>query len=115
MRSLETGFPELQRNGTRTCLDSDTLFILRSHMSYSSLCAALCSVFAAYFMLIEASAADAAVHADDRPFADGLVSCLAAELPCLHRLSLPPSSRVAGRCPPSFRPSGGAEAEALLG
>jgi hypothetical protein len=30
-------------------------------------------------------------------------------------LSLPPWSRVARRCPPSFRPFGGAEAEAPLG
>jgi hypothetical protein len=34
---------------------------------------------------------------------------------CLRPLSLPPSSRVARRCPPSFRPFGGAEAEAPLG
>jgi hypothetical protein len=34
---------------------------------------------------------------------------------CLRPLSLPPSSRVAWRCPPSFRPFGGAEAEAPLG
>jgi hypothetical protein len=34
---------------------------------------------------------------------------------CLRPLSLQPCSRVARRCPPSFRPFGGTEAEAPLG
>jgi hypothetical protein len=53
--------------------------------------------------------ADAAVPAGERVFAAGLVHS------CLCPLSLPPSSRVARRCPPCFRPFGGAEAEAPLG
>jgi hypothetical protein len=52
---------------------------------------------------------DAAVPAGERVFAASLVPS------CLRPLSLPPSSRVARRCPPSFRPFGGAEAEAPLG
>jgi hypothetical protein len=53
--------------------------------------------------------ADAAVPAGERVFAAGLVHS------CLRPVSLPPSSRVARRCPLSFRPFGGAEAEAPLG
>jgi hypothetical protein len=41
------------------------------------------------------------------------VACALAR--CLRPLSLPPSSRVARRCPPSFRAFGGAEAEAPWG
>jgi hypothetical protein len=49
------------------------------------------------------------LYAGERVFAAGLVHS------CLSPLSLPPWSRVARRCPPSFRPFGGAEAEAPLG
>jgi hypothetical protein len=70
---------------------------------------AVCSVIASYVLLVGASVADAAVPVGDPPFAADLVPC------CLQPLSLPPSSRVAGRCPSLFRPSGDAEAEAHLG
>jgi hypothetical protein len=70
---------------------------------------AVCSLLACYVLLVGASVADAAVPAGERVFAAGLVHS------CLRPLSLPPSSRVARRCPPSFRPFGGAEAEAPLG
>jgi hypothetical protein len=73
------------------------------------ICVAVCSVIASYVLLVGASVADAAVPVGDPPFAAGLVPC------CMQPLSLPPSSHVAGRCPPSFRPFGGAEAAALLG
>jgi hypothetical protein len=69
----------------------------------------VCSVLACYILLVGASVADAAVPAGERVFAAGLVHS------CLGLLSLPPSSRVARRCPTSFRPFGGAEAEAPLG
>jgi hypothetical protein len=69
---------------------------------------AVCSVLACYVFLVGASVADAAVPAGERVFAAGLVHS------CLSHLSLPPWSRVARRCPPSFRPFGGAEAEAPL-
>jgi hypothetical protein len=72
-----------------------------------SVSVAVCSVIAFYVLLVGASVADAAVPAGERVFAAGLVhSC---------PLSLPPSSRVARRCPPSFRSFGGAEAETPLG
>jgi hypothetical protein len=74
-----------------------------------SVCAAVCSVLACYVFLVGTSVADAAVPAGERVFAAGLVHS------CLSPLSLPPWSRVARRCPPSFRPFGGAEAEAPLG
>jgi hypothetical protein len=74
-----------------------------------SVYAAVCSVLASYVFLVGASVADTALPAGERAFAAGLVHS------SLRPLSLPSSSRVAGRCPSSFRPSGGAEAEALLG
>jgi hypothetical protein len=67
------------------------------------------SVLACYVLLVGASVADATVPAGARVFAAGLVHS------SLRSLSLPPSSRVARRYPPSFRPFGGAEAEAPLG
>jgi hypothetical protein len=83
---------------------------------FSFLCAvprpvsvAVCSILACYVLLVGASVADAAVPAGERVFAAGLVHS------CLRPLSLPPSSRLARRCPPSFRPFGGADAEAPLG
>jgi hypothetical protein len=69
----------------------------------------VCSILACYVLLVGASVADAAVPVVERVFAAGLVHG------CLRALSLPPSSRVVRRCPPSFRPFGGAEAEAPLG
>jgi hypothetical protein len=50
---------------------------------------------------------DAALPAGERVFAAGLVHS------CLHPLSLPPSSHVDWRSPPSFRPFGSFEAEAF--
>jgi hypothetical protein len=76
---------------------------------HHSVCVAVCSFLASYALLVGVLVADVAVPVGDRPFAAGLVRC------CLLPLSLPPSSRVAGRCPPSFRPSGDAEAEASWG
>jgi hypothetical protein len=70
---------------------------------------AVCSILARYALLVGTSVADAAVPAGERVFAAGLVHS------CLRSLSLTPSSRVARRCPPSFRLFGGAEAEAPLG
>jgi hypothetical protein len=75
-----------------------------------SVCVAVCSVLFSCVLLVGASAAEEAVPVDDRPFAGGLL-----RMRCLQPLSLPPSSRVAERSAPSFRPSEGAEAEALLG
>jgi hypothetical protein len=72
-------------------------------------CAAMCSVLANYVLLVGASVADATVPAGEGVFTAVLVRS------CLRPLSLLPSSRVAQRCPPSFRASGGADAEALLG
>jgi hypothetical protein len=69
---------------------------------------AVCPILACYVLFL-ASLADAAVPAGERVFAAGLVHR------CLRPLSLPPSSRVARRCPPSFRSFGGAEAAAPLG
>jgi hypothetical protein len=70
---------------------------------------AVWSILVWYVLLVGASVADAAVPAGERVFAARLVHS------CLRPLSLPPSSRVARRGPPSFRPFGGAEAEAPLG
>jgi hypothetical protein len=74
-----------------------------------SFCAAVCSVLACYVLLVGASVADAALPAGERVFAAGPVHG------CLGPLSLPPSSRVARRCPTSFHHFGGSEAEAPLG
>jgi hypothetical protein len=74
-----------------------------------SVSVAVSSILACYVLLVGASAADAAMPAGARVFAAGLVHG------CLRLLSLPASSRVARRCPPSFRPFGGAAAEAPLG
>jgi hypothetical protein len=63
----------------------------------------------ALVLLVGALSPDAAVPAGERVFAAGLVHS------CLRPLSLPPSSHVARRCPPSFRSFGDAEAEAPLG
>jgi hypothetical protein len=60
-------------------------------------------------MLVEAFVANAAVPAGEGEFAAGLVHC------CLRPLSLLPSSDVAPVAPPSFRASGSADAEILLG
>jgi hypothetical protein len=76
-------------------------------MQYTT-CAAVCSVLACYVFLVAASVAETAVPAGERAFAAGRVHS------SFRPLSLPSSSRVAGRCPPSLRPSGGAKAEALL-
>jgi hypothetical protein len=70
---------------------------------------AVCSVLAAFVLLVGASVADDAVPAGSCTFAAGLVHR------SLSTLSLPPVSRVAGRCPLPFRPARGAEAEAPLG
>jgi hypothetical protein len=74
-----------------------------------SLGAALCSVLAAYVLLVGVSVADDAVPAGARVFAFGLVHC------SLCPLALPPASRVAGRCPPPCRLAGGAETETPAG
>jgi hypothetical protein len=74
-----------------------------------SVSVALCSVLASYVLLVGASVADAAEPAGEHVFATGLVRSF------LRPLSLQPSSRVARRCPPSFRPFAGAESEAPLG
>jgi hypothetical protein len=75
----------------------------------------VCSVLVSCVLLVGASVAEEAVPAGDRPFAAGLLRRSGLLRRCLQPLSLPLSSRVAGRCPPFFLPSGGAEAEALLG
>jgi hypothetical protein len=59
-----------------------------------SLCAAVCSILAAYVLLVGVCVADNAVPAGARVFAAGLVHR------SLCSLALPPASRVAGRCPP---------------
>jgi hypothetical protein len=78
------------------CLTTDLTLFLASHI-------------ACFVLLVGASVADAAEPAGARVFAAGLVHS------CLRPLSLPPSSRAAQRCPPSFRPFGDAEAEPPLG
>jgi hypothetical protein len=70
---------------------------------------AVCSVIAAFVLLVGASVADDVLSAGSCVFASGLVSH------SLSALALPPVSSVAGRCPLPFRPSRGAEAEAPLG
>jgi hypothetical protein len=68
---------------------------------------AVCSVLAAFVLLVGASVA--AVPVGSCVFASGLVRC------SLFALALPPASRVSGHCPLPFRPTWGAEAEAPLG
>jgi hypothetical protein len=70
---------------------------------------AVCSVIAAFVLLVGASVADDIVPAGSRVFASGLVRR------SLSALALPPVSLVAGRCPLPFRPARGAEAAAPLG
>jgi hypothetical protein len=70
---------------------------------------AVCSVIAAFVLLVGASVADDLVSAGSCVFASGLVRR------ALSALVLPPVSRVARRCPLPFRPARGAEAEAPLG
>jgi hypothetical protein len=70
---------------------------------------AVCSVLAAFVLLVGASVADAAV---------ALGSCMVSSGPVRRSLSaivLPPAPRLAGSCPLSFRPARGAEAEVPLG
>jgi hypothetical protein len=70
---------------------------------------AVCSVIAAFVLLLGASVVDDAVPEGSCVFASGLVR---RSLPAL---ALPPVSRVAGRCPLPFRPARDAEAEAPMG
>jgi hypothetical protein len=77
------------------------------HTFPHSVSVAVCSILACYVILVEAPVAHAAMHAGERAFVTGLVHS------CLRPLSLPPSTRVERRRPSSYRPFGGAEAEAL--
>jgi hypothetical protein len=70
---------------------------------------AVCSVLAAFILLVRASVAMDAVPANSWLFDSGLVRR------SLSPLVLPPASGVAGRCSLSFRPARAAEAEALRG
>jgi hypothetical protein len=70
---------------------------------------ALCSVIAAFILLVGASVADDVLPAGSSVFDYGPVRR------SLSALALPPTSRVAGCCPLPFRPARGAEAEAPLG
>jgi hypothetical protein len=70
---------------------------------------AVCSVIAAFLLLVGASVADDGVPAGSCVFASGLVRR------SLSDLALPPAPRVAGRFPLPHRPDQGTEAEALLG
>jgi hypothetical protein len=74
-----------------------------------SRCDAVCSVIAAFVLLVGASVVHDAVPAGSYTFAAGLVHR------CLSALAPPPVSRVAGRCPLLFRPARGAKAEAPWG
>jgi hypothetical protein len=76
---------------------------------YRSRCDAVCSVLAAFALLVEASVVDAAVPVGSPVFTSGRVRR------SLTTVALPPASRVAGRWPLPFRPAWGAEAEAPLG
>jgi hypothetical protein len=69
----------------------------------------VCAVIAVFVLLVVASVTDDVVPAGSCVLASGLVRR------SLSALALPPVSRVAGRCPLSFRPARGAEAEAPLG
>jgi hypothetical protein len=80
-----------------------------------SLCVAVCSVLPAHVLLVGASVSDDAVPAGARVFASALVHrslCPLALLPACYPTAC---VSVAGRCPPPFRPAGGAEAEAPSG
>jgi hypothetical protein len=90
-------------------LSYEKLLYIRLSACPRSVSVAVCSVIACYVLLVGAAVADVAMPAGERVFAAALVHS------CLRPLSLPPFSRVAWRCPPSFRPLGGAEAEARLG
>jgi hypothetical protein len=70
---------------------------------------AVFSILACYVILVGASVADVAMPTGERVLAAGLVHS------CFRPLLLPPSSRVARRCPPFYRPIGGSEAEGPLG
>jgi hypothetical protein len=70
---------------------------------------AVCSVIAAFVLLVGVCVADDAVPAGSCVFASRLVRRSPSAL------ELPPASRVAGLCPLPFRPARGAEAEAPLG
>jgi hypothetical protein len=70
---------------------------------------AVCSVIAAFVLLVGASVAGDVAPVGSRVFASGLLRR------SLSALALPPVSRVAGRCPLPFRPAWGADAEAPLG
>jgi hypothetical protein len=70
---------------------------------------AVCSVLAAFVLLVVASVADATVPVGSPVLASGLVRH------SLSALALLSASRVAGCCPLPFRPAWGAEAEAPLG
>jgi hypothetical protein len=74
-----------------------------------SRCDAVCSVLAAFVLLVGASVADAAVSVGSCVFGSGLVRRF------LSAFALPPASRVAGRCPLPSRPAWIAEAEGPLG
>jgi hypothetical protein len=75
-----------------------------------SFCAAVCSVLAAYVLLVWVSVAADVVPAGARVFAVGLVHR------SLSPLTPPLACRAARRCPPPpFRPAGAAEAEAPVG
>jgi hypothetical protein len=60
---------------------------------------AVCSIFAAFVLLVGAGVTDDAVPTGSCVFASGLVRR------SLSALALPPVSRVAGRCPLPFRPA----------
>jgi hypothetical protein len=70
---------------------------------------AICSIIAAFVVLVGASVPDVAVPAGLCVFAQGLLRR------SLYALALPPESRVAARRPLPFRPARGVEAEAPLG
>jgi hypothetical protein len=69
----------------------------------------VCSVIAAFALLVGASVAHDVVSAGSRVFASELLRR------SLSALALPPVSRVAGRCPLPFLPTRDAEPEAPLG
>jgi hypothetical protein len=80
-----------------------------AHVSLEVLMDAVCSVIAAFVLLVGVSVADDAVPAGSCVFASGLLRR------SMSALALPSVSRVAWRCPLPLRPARGAEAEAPLG